>query len=193
MNYNKGKDILEAMNDICKIKINKEILKSDLSNELSMFLDALFGKKRILIIKVGDNKEKIIEKVIKYAEQMRLEVCKLDTNSLNSSIIKGELEISYIDGMPYYKRKTPHYISENKQMIIVDNLNESIDIEVLRAFMYMASLECYYDDLNNLPKDKLPYGSAYTFIADDKFPIEKFASISSYWSDEAAILDLTKF
>ena len=92
--------------------------------------------------------------------------------------------------MPYSIRKKPHYVSDNRQLIIVEGLTENTDIEVLRAFMYMASLEVYYDDIANLPKDKLPFGSAYVFIADNNFPLKKFESISSYWKDEAAILDL---
>ena len=78
-------------------------------------------------------------------------------------------------------------------MIIVDNLGQKTNIEILRAFMYMGSLGSSYDDIQSLPKDKLPYGSAYVFIADNEFPLKEFASISSYWHDEAVVLDLRNF
>ncbi|WP_315118263.1 PGN_0703 family putative restriction endonuclease [uncultured Clostridium sp.] len=166
------------------IKIGDQGADLHLPDELNMFLDDLFGKKPLIIIKVNGSKNKIIKELERYSKKRSLEVCKLDARTLNSN---------NIEEMPYSDRKNPYYISKNKQMIIVDNLDESTDLEVVRTFMYMADIDCCYDDIINLPKDKLPYGSAYVFIAEDSFPIERLASISSRWNDKAAILDLRDF
>ena len=186
----KTDDLLEAMmklgNSIAEVKD----IHSQLPGELHMFMDALFGKKRLLILEVDTYKNNIITELKDYCNEKELEICMLDGKNLKADDIKGEFEIIYKDEMPYSIRKKPHYVSDNRQLIIVEGLTGNTDIEVLRAFMYMASLEVYYDDIANLPKDKLPFGSAYVFIADNNFPLKKFESISSYWKDEAAILDL---
>ena len=162
-------------------------------DELQLFMSTLFGMKRLLILKVNSNKNHVIKELKGYCHETKLEVCKLDGQNLTPDSIKGELEIIYKKGMPFSENSKPYYVSGNNQMIIVDNLNEDTDLEVLRAFCYMGFLDGYYDDVSNLPKDKLPYGSGYVFIADDNFPLEKFASISSYWHHEAAVLDLRDF
>ncbi|MBU3112692.1 PGN_0703 family putative restriction endonuclease [Clostridium lacusfryxellense] len=179
--------------DSTKTLIGDQDINTLFSNDLNVFMDSLFGRKRILILKVNMNKAKIIKELKEYCERTKIEVSSLDTKNLTVDNIKGECEIFYENGMPYSYRKKPYYVSGANQMILVDNLAEDTDIEVLRAFMYMGSLGCYYDDVENLPKEKLPYGSAYVFIADNNFPIKRFASISSYWNDEAAILDLRDY
>lgn len=179
--------------DSTKTLIGDQDINILFSDDLNVFMDSLFGRKRLIILKVNMNKGKVIKELKEYCKRKGLEICKLDGKNLTVDSIKGECEIFYEDGMPYYNRKKPYYVSGSKQMILIDNLVEDTDIEVLRAFMYMGSLECYYDDIENLPKEKLPYGSAYVFIAENNFPLEKFASISSYWRDEAAILDLRDF
>jgi hypothetical protein len=162
-------------------------------SEMNLFLDTLFGRKRLLILKVNGSKNKIFKELNNYCKVKNLQAINLHGQNLKVEDVRGEIEITYIDGMPYSDRKKPFYVSGNKQMIIVDNVDKNVDIEVLRAFLYMASLDCYYDDIENLPKDKLPFGSAYVFIAEDNFPLDRFAAISSYWKDEAAILDLRDF
>lgn len=163
------------------------------SNDLNVFMDSSFGRKRLLILKVNMNKTKVIKELKAYCKRKELEVCKLESENLTVEDIKGEREVFYENGMPLYNRVKPYYVSGSNQMILVDNLAEDIDIEVLRAFIYMGSLGVYSEDIENLPKEKLPYGSGYVFIAENNFPIKKFASISSYWHYEAAILDLRDF
>jgi len=175
------------------ITIGDQGIDPQLFNELHLFLDVLFGKKRLLILKVNINKNNIIKELMDYCNMKKLEFCKLDDMNLKVDDVKGELEIVYENGEPYSNRNKPNYISGSNQMIFVDNLGKETDIEILRAFMYMGSLGSYYDDIKNLPKEKLPYGSAYVFIAENNFPLKKFASISSYWLNEAAVLDMRDF
>ncbi len=162
-------------------------------DELNVFMDSVFGRKRLLILKVDSNKNNVIKELTEYCKRKELEFYNLDGENLTVDDIRGEGEIFYENATPSYSRKKPYYVSGSNQMILVDNLGEETDIEVLRAFIYMGSLGCYCDDIENLPKEKLPYGSGYVFIADNKFPLKEFASISSFWNYEAAILDLRDF
>lgn len=187
----KGLKLLSQLGS--SITIGDQGIDPQLFNELHLFLDVLFGKKRLLILKVNINKNNIIKELMDYCNMKKLEFCKLDDMNLKVDDVKGELEIVYENGEPYSNRNKPNYISGSNQMIFVDNLGEETDIEILRAFMYMGSLGSYYDDIKNLPKEKLPYGSAYVFIAENNFPLKKFASISSYWLNEAAVLDMRDF
>lgn len=167
---------------------------SEKADELHMFLAAFFGRKRLLVLRVQNNHRKILKELKNYCTDKNLELCRLDEKKLSEDYIKGEVEINYVDSSPEsWGRKRPSYIRDVKQMIIVEDLNETTDTEILRAFMYMGRLGTYYNDLENLPKDKLPYGSGYVFLADEDFPLQRFASISSYWNEEAAVIDLRDF
>jgi len=179
--------------DNTKTRIGDQDINIAFSDELNVFIESLFGRKRLLILKVNNNKKNVIKEPKEYGSRKGLGVCTIDAKDLTVENIKGECEVFYEDGMPYYNRKKPNYVSGSNQMILVDNLAEETDIEILRAFMYMGSLEAYHDDIGNLPKEKLPYGSTYVFIADNNFPLKRFAAISSYWHDEASILDLRDF
>ncbi|MEW9096003.1 MAG: hypothetical protein AB2417_13060 [Clostridiaceae bacterium] len=175
------------------IKIGDQGLDLHLPDELNIFLDDLFGRKPLIIVRINGNKNKTIKELERYSKRRSLEVCKLDAKTLNANNTKDESKTTYIKSMSYSDEKSPYYISKNKQMIIVDSLDESTDLEVIRAFMYMAGIDCSYDDVMELPKDKLAYGSACVFIVEDNFSLGRLASISSYWNDKAAILDLRDF
>lgn len=179
--------------DNTKTSIGDQGINILFSNDLNVFMDSLFGKKRLLILRVNVNRNNVIKDLEKYCKRKELEFFKLDGKTLTVDDIKGECEVFYENGMTYNNRAKPYYASGSNQMILVDNLTEETELEVLSAFMYMGSLGCYYYDIENLPKEKLPYGSAYVFIADNNFPLKKFASISSFWHYEAGILDLRDF
>jgi len=183
-----------SFEDMCKANVTLEDTENSsnslFEDNLHIFLDCLFGRKRLLVLRVCNNKSSVMKELKKYCIQNRLELTYLDSGTLTVDIIRGEIEI-LTDGT--YKRKTPAYISDGKQMIIVKNTNENVDIEVLRAFCYMGFLDSYNNETGNIPIDKLPYGSAYIFLADDDFPTNKFILISSYWQDESAVIDLRDF
>ncbi|WP_139903952.1 hypothetical protein [Clostridium thermarum] len=94
MDNAKTDNLLEAMmklsNNIAEIKD----IHSQLPCELHMFMDALFGKKRLLILKVNTNKNNIITELKDYCNEKELEICMLDGKNLNTDDIKGEFEIS---------------------------------------------------------------------------------------------------
>jgi hypothetical protein len=167
--------------------------ESQINDETQIFLDALFGRKRLQVIRVNGNKTKVLSKLKSFSQKQSIEISFLDGNKLDADFIRGEIELNTVDGYTTYDRKIASYITENKQMIVIENLNEQTDLEVLRAFMYMGSLGSYWDDLENLPEDKLPYGSGFVFIAEEDFPLIRFASISDSWRSEAAILDMRNF
>ena len=162
-------------------------------NEISLFLNQFFGRKRLLIIRVEGNKRTVEKALSDYCLANNLEKTLIDGRTLTKEIIKGEVETYYENGCPYSRQKKPEYIADKNQMIIVRNLNDGVDIEVIRAFCYMGFLGSYYDDVENLPDDKLPYGSTYVFLAGKRFPFNEFGSISSHWGDESAILDMRSF
>lgn len=193
MSENRLDDLLSRIAEIGEFQIGDQGLELQMPSELNMFLDAVFGRKRLIIIKVNNGKGNIIKELHGYCNEKGLEICNLDGSSLEVNDIRGKTEIVYDEGIPCSSRMKPIYISDSKQMIIVDNLTEKTNIEILRAFMYMGSLGSYYDNIENLPKDKLPYGSVYVFLAEDNFPLKEFASISSYWNDEAAVLNMKDF
>lgn len=175
------------------IRVGDRDLVQSPFDDLQLFLGALFGKKRLLILKVNHHNNKITKALEDYSKEKGLGIVMLDGKSLTADSIRGEWEFTYENGIPYSNRKKPYYVTDQKQMIIVNHLEEDKNLEVLRAFMYMASLGDYDFHLEDLPMEKLPYGSSYVFIADDKFPLKRFAGISSYWHDEAAVLDLRDF
>lgn len=185
--------LLNRWNNCDAIAIGDQGLDFQFPSTLNMFINVLFGKKRLLILKAEGNKNDIIKELKNFCNEKKLDFYKLDSKQLDVDDIRGEIEIIYKEGRPYSKRKKPYYVSGNNQMILIDDLGQETNIETLRAFMYMGSLGSYYDDIENLPNDKLPYGSAYVFIADAEFPLKRFASISSYWHEEAAVLDLRNF
>lgn len=167
------------------------LLKS--TSELSTFMDVLFGKRRLLILKIKSNKKKILKELKTFCMSKEIDFTQLNDQQLTVDFLRGEPEINYADSEgPYYTR-LPNYVSNNKQMIVVPHLSRETDLEVLKAFLYMASLGTYFDNIEKLPKDKLPNGSAYVFLADDQFPLNKFYTISPSARAEFAILDLRDF
>lgn len=164
-----------------------------LSSELSLFLDSFFGMKRLLVLKVNNKERRLRSQLKDYCNENQLSLSELDASRLSPDSIKGELKFIDENGKLYYERSKPEYVTGKNQMIIVSNLKEDTDIEVVRAFCYMGFIDIYNNDRENLPKEKLPDGSGYVFIANDDFPFEKFASISEYWKNESATLDLRDF
>ncbi|HZK54138.1 MAG TPA: hypothetical protein VFC84_08105, partial [Desulfosporosinus sp.] len=106
-----------------------------------------------------------------------------------SDDIRGEIEIVYGSDQPSYCRKKPAYWPHDKRkVILVDGIDQNTDIEVLRAFLYVACLNGGYD--RDIPEDKIPEGSGFVFLASDDFPFERFASITEYWYEEARIFEV---
>ena len=121
------------------------------TNVLSTFMDALFGKRRFLILKISSNKNKILKELKNYCMEKEIEFSQLNGQHLTVDTIKGELEVIHENGRPIYTRKAPDYISNNKQLIVVPDLSSETDLAILKAFLYMGELGAYYDDIENLP------------------------------------------
>lgn len=149
---------------------------------LETFLSALFGTKRLLVINTdAKGKEHVLRVLKKFADDRGLEFRIFDAKEANVENVRGEIEIVWEKGMPYYERKKPSYWPENRGMIVVEGVNQETDMEVLRAFLYVACMP-YGED--SLRADQLPYGSGFVFLAYDDFPVERFASITDYFKDE---------
>jgi hypothetical protein len=172
---------------------NQDLMIQTQYDDLQLFLNTVFGRKRLIILKVNQYKSKIVKRLNDYTKENGIEFVQLNGKKLTSEAIKGEWDIFYENGLPLSRRKKPFYISEQKQMIIVNDLEEDTDSDIIRAFIYMGRLGVYFDDVENLPGEKLPNGSSYIFIAEDNFPLERFIGISSNGHDEIAILDLRDF
>lgn len=168
-------------------------LFDDLDNPINRFLDAHFGYKRIIIIKSQNMKRHNKKSIMDYCTNKHIDYHRIDGKTLTRKDIRGDFETTYIDGMPVSSQILPKYIQQKKQVILIENLPYDVDTDLLRNFMYMASLGIYVDSVDKLPKDKLPYGSSYIFIADDTFPYKAFESISDDWYDEAIIFNGNKY
>jgi len=164
-------------------------------DELKMFLDALFGRKRLLILKRESDFNKLYKQLEEYCNKNSIQYSKPNFNrNITAEQIRGEVVVDFENGQPSHHRNLPGYIAfDKRQMIVIDGLSADTDLEVLRAFCYMGCLGGYYNDLENLPKDKLPVGSSYVFIAKEDFPIEKFMSITTHFREESSEIDLNDF
>ncbi|MEQ8154358.1 MAG: hypothetical protein ABRQ25_05675 [Clostridiaceae bacterium] len=185
---------LKALKKMADVSVGDQGPGLEFSSELNIFMDAFFGKKRLIIIRAEGREADIIKELREYCHEKSIEFCRLYGKNLTANDIKGKPEIDYVYDYPEpFLREKPAYISDSKQMIIVENLGEETDIGVLRAFIYMGSPCSNSDDSESLPENKLPYGSAFVFIAGNDFPLGKFASISSFWNDAVSVLDLREF
>ena len=165
-----------------KIDLSKIRVVTSPDEPLETFLSAGFGIKRMLVINTDVNGKKHVLRVLeKFAENRELEFNIYDAKGANVEDVRGEIEIVWEKGMPYHQRKKPVYWPENRGMIVVDGVNQETDIEVLRAFLYVATMP-YGEDC--LRPDQLPYGLGFVFLAYDDFPFERFASITDYFKDE---------
>ncbi len=177
----------DYLDEILKEIENEKNKKHFETDEIIMCFDALFGRKRLLIVRVDENKDEIYNRISEYCANKKIEQILLEAKKMTETSIRGEVE--FINNSECYTRKTPYYISGNRQMIIINGTNEEIDFEVIRAFCYMAFMEDY--NIKNLPKDKLPYGSSFVFLAEENFPYEKFDKCGRrYYNDEKHILDM---
>jgi len=164
-----------------------------LKDDFSLFLDMCFGTKRIIVIRCKNRKRYVKKSLKDYCINNQIDFKTLNAQVITTTDIKGNYEIIQVHGKPESQRILPEYIKELKQIIIVENLDNNADIEVLRAFTYMACLGSYWNNIENLPKDKLPYGSSYVFIVDENFPYAKFDMITSHWREELFVYDAREF
>lgn len=162
-------------------------------NSIIPFLNSCFGIKRAIVIKSNSKKRYIKKCLSDYCVDNSIQYHFIDAKKALVETIRGKIEIVQNCDLPEHRRILPEYIKKSKNMIVVENINENIDIDVLRAFTYMACLDGWYDDVENLPEDKLPYGSAYVFLENDDFPYDKLSSVTSYWIDEMVIYDARNF
>lgn len=161
-----------------------------MSDDLECFL-VLFGIKRMLVVLVcPESKADTLSCIARFAAEKSLELESLDATALRPDDVRGEWEIIYIEGQPYSRRKPPAYWpKEESKLIVVTGLDSATDVELLRAFLYVACV-CGDCERADLPDDKLPDGSGFVFLADDDFPADRFSAISQYWAEESSILDL---
>lgn len=171
-----------------EISLGDPGIYEDRDSTIHTFLEAVYGRKRIILLKVKDSKSRVLKELNNYCREKNIEEVYLQGESLKPEDIKGETEIVFIEGTPYTKMKKPKYVSGKNQMIIVENINEAADEEMIKAFKYMASMCSCFNNLNNMPNDMLPYGSSYVFIAEKGFPFDKFNN-----NYETVVLDLREF
>jgi hypothetical protein len=152
---------------------------------LGTFL-SLFGIKRMLVINTDrEGKKHVLRVLKKFANDRKLEFKIFNASGASVEDVRGQIEIVWIDGEPYHQRKRPSYWPENRGIIVVEGVNQETDIEVLRAFLYVACMP-YGED--RLQLDQLPYGSGFVFLAYHDFPVQRFASITDYFRDEYATI-----
>jgi len=165
--------------------------ETEVERWLNLFL-LRFGTYRFLIIR-NNNRRAIIRALKKFCSEASLEMSILDARKLNVDDIKGKYVTIHSQYDPATCIRKPYYISGNRQMIIIEHVDSNTGMDILRAFWYVGSLEAYYSVIEELPEDKLPNGSGFVFLANSKFPYERFRSISDYWVEEARSIDLRDF
>lgn len=84
-----------------KIFIGDQEIDDPKWNDLNMFLNAVFGRKRLLILKVDSRKGEALKELKRYCAERNLEYYSLHGENLKVDAVRGEIEISYIDKMPY--------------------------------------------------------------------------------------------
>lgn len=155
-----------------------------LLNAQDIFLNLYFRRNRIIILKTDKNKT--TKHLLKeYCSKKNLLYTSLGKQPLYVDYIRGAIEVN--EDMTYYRKK-PEYIENKKQMIIVEHLNKSTDINLVKAFCYMACEGEYSNSVGSISNDCLPSGSNFVFIANSDFPYDKFRSIVY-----AQVLDLRDF
>lgn len=160
-------------------------------SELEMFLDALFGIKRMLVIKVdAENKESTVAAMKKFAEKHGIEFEEIDAKTLTVDKLRGEVEFITVNGERYFQRKKPFYWPVKRKMIVVRGLTKQCDKDIFRAFIDIGCLAGYSH--NNLPPSKLPEDSGFVFLAEDDFPNDEFTAMSGYWHEENRLFDVAK-
>lgn len=180
--------------------MNKELIAALLSgnvgpalpqcpvNEREFFLDALFGIKRMLVIKVNsENRESTVTALKTFSERHGLEFEEIDADTLTVDMLRGEVEFITISGQRCFRREKPYYWPVKRKMILIHGLKKNCDKDILRAFIDIGCLAGYSWD--NLPDSKLPDSSGFIFLAGDDFPYEEFSAVSRYWQEESEVLD----
>jgi hypothetical protein len=143
----------------------------------------LIGIKRMMHIDTDRaGKPYVLSYLKQFAGKRDLDYEVFDASQASVDDIRGELEFVFIDGKPYSQRKPPKYWpQQRKKLIVVEGVNQGTDMEVLRAFVYVASTvmpgeECLLD--------ALPKGSGFVFLANGDFPIQKLASFKGSFTSE---------
>ncbi len=175
------KEILKRWGKVDPSKI-QVISPFDPDEPLEEFLTLHFESKHMLVINTDAKGKKHVLRVLKkFAENKGLEFKIFNTSGASVEDVRGQIEIAWLDGRPYHQRKKPSYWPENRGMIVVEGVDQETDIEVLRAFLYVAAMP-YGED--RLQPDQLPYGSGFVFLVYHDFPVQSFASITDYFGDE---------
>ncbi|MGB9904914.1 MAG: hypothetical protein ACPLQO_09660, partial [Desulfotomaculales bacterium] len=183
MDEERRKKILERW---VKVDPSKIRVVTPPDDSLETFLSDVFGIKRMLVINTDEKGKKHVLRVLKkFANDRGLEFRIFNAKGANVEDVRGEIEIVWEKGMPYHQRKKPPYWPENRGMIVVEGVNQETDMEVLRAFLYVACMP-YGED--RLQPDQLPYGLGFVFLAYNDFPVERFAAITTYFEGEYATI-----
>lgn len=177
------KEILKRWGKVDPSKI-RAVSPFGLDEPLEKFLSS-FGIKRMLVIDTDPEGKKHVLRVLKkYARDREMEFKIFNASGASVEDVRGQIEIVWLDGRPYHQRKKLSYWPENRGLIVVEGVDQETDIEVLRAFLYVAAMP-YSED--RLQSDQLPYGSGFVFLAYHDFPVQRFASITDYFNKD--ILD----
>ena len=170
-------------------KYAKATVVSSCESKFNLFLTALFSIKRMLVVTVDEESIRTAVEEIKYfAQKRQLDLEFIDAKKLTVDDVRGEIEL---DKSSEYYTRTPlfYWPDKRRKVIVVEGVDNKTDIEVLRAFLYVACLgSCY--DRTKLPDDKLPDGSGFIFLANDDFPYERLLSITGYWLEESQMFDM---
>lgn len=118
---------------------------------------------------------------------------KIDLNSTKLNELKGEYIIEEVNGSLINRFVLPGFVNHVNQIVLVENLDETTGLEIISSFTFMACLDGWYDNIDEMPDDKLPYGSSFLFLDEGSFPYLKFNATTEYWIDEIMVFDCRKF
>ena len=170
-------------------KYSKCTIVAPSESEFNLFLTGLFSIKRMLVVKVDEESIKTaVEEIKIFAQKRQFDLEFIDAKKLTVDDVRGEIEVD--KSSEYYTRKRPFYWPDkHRKVIVVEGVDNKTDIEVLRAFLYVACLDSWCDR-TKLPEDKLPDGSGFIFLANDDFSDDKLVSISGYWRAESQMFNM---
>ena len=175
------------------VKPDTDKVTISFDEEVNTFLGFAGKYFRMLVVRASDNTHDYIsDKIRNFTDNNGFDFDIMDGKSLTVDAVRGDIDIVYLDGQPYHKRRKPNYWPqpERRKLIVITGIDGQTEIDVLRAFLYVACLGSNREG-RDLPEDKLPYGSGYVFLANSDFPFDKFGAISDYAHEEMKVFDAT--
>lgn len=141
---------------------------------LQEFLSRKTGTKNLLVIRVSECKDEVMEELLSFSEDTNREFILLSGHDLSPENIK---ELT--------KKK------DQRILIGVDNLSKARELGTLEEAAVYRAIINMADPGNEdfgLHKD-----SSFVFLAEEDFPSQELATVSLTWAYESAFLDCREF